>query len=197
MKKQEKEIGFSRFGKGVFPAKASFLLDNPLRKLIKSPKLVADRLSLQSQYHVLEVGAGGGYYSVEVASRLTAGQLTILDIQPNMLDKAMSKLREKGFDSVTAVLADACVLPLRDAQFDRVFMVTVLGEVPDPCKTLQETFRVLRPGGLLSVGEQRTDPDFLSLSFVKSLADNVGFEFVKSFGYRWNYTANFMKPGND
>ena len=35
---------------------------------------------------------------------------------------------------------------------------------------------------------------FLPLSVVRSLAENQGFEFIKSYGRERNYTANFRKP---
>ena len=184
---------FSTFGKGTFPAWASLLLESPLRKLIKSPSKVADRLALQETDQVLEIGAGSGYYSVEVASRLSSGRLTMVDVQQAMLDRAANATRAAGLSNIELHLADAASLPLTAGQFDVVFMVTVLGEVSDPEQSLIEAYRVLRQGGRLSISEQRTDPDFLSLNKVKALAKQAGFIYDSHFGIRWNYTANFCK----
>lgn len=184
---------FSTFGQGTFPASAAFLLESPLRKLIKSPKKVADRLVLNEGQQVLEVGAGSGYYSQEVAARLPVGRLMLVDVQPEMLSRARDSLSITGMANVESILADAACLPIAEEKFDTVFMVTVLGEVSEKQKALNEAFRVLRPGGLLSIGEQITDPDFLSINEVRLLANQAGFVFDKRFGNRWNYTANFYK----
>jgi ubiquinone/menaquinone biosynthesis C-methylase UbiE len=188
-----KKQAFSAFGKGTFPAGAAFLLESPLRKLIKSPNKVADRLCLHEQQRVLELAAGVGYYSLEVADRLNSGQIVLVDVQLDMLSRARHALVTAGLANAELILADAAVLPMTAEQFDTVFMVTVLGEVSDKQQTLNEIYRVLRPGGLLSIGEQRTDPDFLSLNQVTLLANQAGFVFDKQFGNRWNYTANFCK----
>ncbi len=184
---------FSALGKGTFPATAAFLLESPLRKLIKSPTTVADRLCLHQEQHVLELGAGGGYYSLEVAARLPKGHLILVDVQLNMLHRASQSIAGSGFLNTDSIVSDAAFLPIDSAQVDTVFMVTVLGEVFNKRKALNEAFRILRPGGLLSIGEQRTDPDFAALKTVKVLATQAGFVFDKQFGNRWNYTANFHK----
>ena len=194
MKKDNTPKNFKALGKGVFPAKASFLLENPLRKLIKSPKLVAKRLLLNNDHNVLEIGAGSGYYSVEVAQKLKSGSLTLLDIQQEMLDINMQKMKLLGLKNVSATTINAASLPYSSNQFDRIFMVTVLGELNEAALALAEMFRVMRPGALLSVSEQRTDPDFLNLKNVKELAKSTGFIFEKKYGWFWNYTANFTKP---
>ncbi len=187
---QQKE---SAFGKGLYPASAVFLLESPLRKLIKSPKKVADRLSLQTWQQVIELGAGSGYYSQDVANRLPLGRLVLVDIQPGMLFRAKHSLEAAGLENVESILADATVLPVVSEQFDTAFMVTVLGEVSDKAGVIMEIYRVLRAGGLLSIGEQRTDPDFVSLEEVKQLTKQAGFVFDRYFGNRWNFTANFIK----
>ena len=50
-------------------------------------------------------------------------------------------------------------MPFASETFDVVFMVTVLGEVPDRAAAVKEAARVLRPGGEFSVTEAAGDPD--------------------------------------
>ena len=51
--------------------RASHLL-NPLRKLILSPKKLAGRLDLRQDSRVLELGPGPGFFSPEVARRISS-----------------------------------------------------------------------------------------------------------------------------
>ncbi len=185
------------FGRGIFPYRFSATLDFPLRRLILSPRTLADRLHLQKDYRVLEIGPGPGYFSKEVARRLPYGRLELFDLQKEMLKKVRRKLESAGLQNGGFVRGDAAALPFGASKFDRVFLVAVLGEVGDPSACLREIRRVLRPSGILSVTEQPGDPDFLPLPVVRSLAEQNGFQFIESFGRGKNYTVNFGKniPG--
>lgn len=79
-------------GRGVFPHQLSWLIDNAARRLIVSPRTVADRLSLTPASRLLEIGPGSGYFSGEFAKRLPRGRLELFDLQPEMLAKAKAKL---------------------------------------------------------------------------------------------------------
>jgi len=180
-------------GKGAYPPLLSFWLDLPLRRFILSPKKLADRLYLKENFKVLEIGPGSGYFSVEVAKRIPHGYLELFDLQKEMLEKARRKILKAELYNAGFTLGDATNLPYKENVFDVVFLVAVLGEVTDPEVCLQNIYKVLKPSGLLSITEQPGDPDFLPLPVVRSLAEKQGFEFVKIFGRKKNYTANFRK----
>ena len=59
--------------RGIFPRQASFVLDLTLRNTLLSPRKLVVRLPLAAATHVLEVGAGSGFYSLEVARRMSSG----------------------------------------------------------------------------------------------------------------------------
>ena len=141
------------------------------------------------------MGAGSGFYSVEVARRVSEGHLELLDLQPEMLKKAQQKLETKGLSNVGYTLADAGKLSLKADSFDVLFLVAVLGEIADQRAFLREAHRVLKPGGILSVSEHLPDPDFSPFAKVRLLIEKEGFEFLERHGVRWSYTANFRKSG--
>ena len=116
---------------GVFPHEMSFLLDLPWRNIVLSPQTLVARLSLRATSHVLEVGAGSGFYSVEVARKISEGHLVLLDLQPEMLKKAQQKFKAKWLSNVGYTLADAGKLPFKEDAFDVIFLVAVLGEIAD------------------------------------------------------------------
>jgi ubiquinone/menaquinone biosynthesis C-methylase UbiE len=82
---------------------------------------------------VLEIGPGTGLQALHVARLLgDEGRLNIIDVQDEMLDHVMSRARTAGITSIAAANADARQLPFPDATFDAAYLVTVLGEIPDP-----------------------------------------------------------------
>lgn len=181
-------------GRGTCPYQFSFILSSFLRRFILTPETLAERLHLDKTSRVLELGPGPGYFSVEIASRLPQGHLVLFDIQAEMLQKARRKLQAAGHSNTAYMQGSAEALPCPADTFDIAFLIAVLGEVPDAGRCLQSLYRVMCPGGLLSITEQPGDPDFQPLATVRALAEGYGFEWVKSFGQGKNYTANFRKP---
>src|SRR4029453_700291 len=64
---QWSQLWFNNLKMRYYPHQLSFLIDNPLRRLLISPSQFADRLSLNESSRVLEIGPGSGYFSVEIA----------------------------------------------------------------------------------------------------------------------------------
>lgn len=183
------------FGRGVFPHELRWVLDVPGRGLIMSARTVAERLLVRPDAQVLEVGAGSGYYSVEVARKIPDGELTLLDIQQEMLDVCAQKLKAAGIRNFSTKQADGKALPFPDDSFDALFLATVFGEIEDREAFLREALRVLRPGGVLSITEHHPDPDFEDAQEVAEHLRAHGFVPLQKLGWRWAYTLNACKPG--
>lgn len=180
-------------GRGVYPHQLAFLLRIPLRSLLFSPRSLCEQLRLNPASRVLEIGPGPGFFSVAVARRIPLGRLVLLDLQREMLAKARRRLVRAALANVDYVQADAMALPLRGGTIDRAFLVTVLGEVPDPLACVAEVARVLRPGGLLCVTELPGDPDALSAEQVRGFAARAGLESLDSVRVRGGFSATFRR----
>jgi ubiquinone/menaquinone biosynthesis C-methylase UbiE len=181
-------------GPGRYPVEYASWLLNPLRNLIAPPGRIVDRLELAAGDRVLEVGCGPGFFSPTVARRLAHGHLTLFDAQPPMLEMAAQRLQRLGLSNFTIVAGTAEALPFADATFDVVFMITVLGEVPDRAAALTEAARVLRPRGQFSATEAAGDPDRVKGAELDGLAAQAGL----APGQRWLgiliKTFNYRKP---
>jgi ubiquinone/menaquinone biosynthesis C-methylase UbiE len=118
--------------------------------------------------------------------------LELLDLQPEMLEKAMRKLR--GFSNVGHAASDAGVrIPYAADYFDVVTMVAVLGEITDREACVRETFRVLQPGGILAIHEHLPDPDRIGFAELTRLVESVGYRLSRRLGPVWNFTALFER----
>lgn len=104
------------------------------------PEGVYDALPLSSS-DVLELGAGTGIASAELASR--AQTLVVTDVGPRMLARGLSKHSWPG------VVAAAEQLPFSEGSFDLVCGAQMWHWTSDPAGA--EVARVLRPGGLLAL----------------------------------------------
>ena len=101
----------------------------------------------------LEIGAGTGYFTLNLLRAGVIGHATCSDISPGMLETLAENARELGFDVRTRP-ADAERLPFEDASFDLVLGHAVLHHIPDLPRAFAEFARVLAPGGtILFAGE--------------------------------------------
>lgn len=178
----------------AYPAELAFMLRNPLRRLILSPRGMVRRLDPAPTDRVLEVGPGPGYFSLELAQAVPRGMLLLMDLQPAMLAKARTRLSRARARNVRYQAADARALPYAEASIDLALLVAVLGEVPDKKAALAELYRVVRPGGRLNLTEQPGDADFISLAEITALAEQAGFQATRHWGGRSNYSAEFRRP---
>jgi len=176
------------------PASLAWVVNNPIRRWYMRP--VLDRVGISPGETVLEVGPGPGAFTFDAARRLgPTGQLVAVDIQPEMIAKLEHRVDEAGLTNVATHVASAYDLPLPDDSVDRAFLVTVLPEIPDQIRALQEIYRVLKPGGLLSVTEEFMDPDYPRRQTTIRWAEAAGFEVEARYGSWAIYTLNFKKRG--
>jgi SAM-dependent methyltransferase len=97
----------------------------------------------------LEIGAGTGYFSLNLLQLGLIERATVTDISPGMLEALGRSAAALGLE-VEAVRSEAEQLPFGDAGFDLVFGHAVLHHIPDLDRALGEFRRVLRPGGVLA-----------------------------------------------
>src|SRR5436190_13033227 len=100
-------------------------------------------------HNALEVGAGTGYFTLNLLQAGVVREAACVDISPGMLRTLRANARELGLDVRTRA-CDAEALPFEDASFDLVFGHAVLHHLPDLERAFAEFHRVLRPGGTLA-----------------------------------------------
>lgn len=129
-----------------------------------------DLLELAPGLSVLDLGCGPGADLAAMAEAVTtSGRIVGVDIDPKMVEAASTRLADHPHVEVR--LGDGHGLPFEDATFDRARTDRALQHVADPSTVLSELRRVLKPGGLLRIGE----PDWDSLVIDGDLEMNRAF----------------------
>ena len=103
---------------------------------------------------VLDLGSGAGTDSLVAAQMVGEhGQVTGIDMTPEMLAKARAAAAEMGAANVEFVESEAERLPFPDESFDVVISNGVIDLIPDKDAVFAELFRVLVPGGRIQIAD--------------------------------------------
>lgn len=124
------------------------------RRCIRYVRERAERMLPSRRYQrVLELGAGTGFFLLNLWQAGYVGQAHATDLSPGMLAVCAENARRIGCD-LRLRTADAEALPYPDGAFDLVVGHAILHHLPRPHAALREAFRVLAPGGaVLFAGE--------------------------------------------
>ena len=110
---------------------------------------------LQPGEVVLDIGSGGGIDTILAARRVgPSGKAIGLDIVPDMCERARTNAAEAGVEAWTEFrLGEMEQIPLPDASVDVVISNGVLTLSARKSRALAEIFRVLKPGGRISLSD--------------------------------------------
>ena len=143
----------------------------------------------------LEIGAGTGYFSLNLLRQGILSDVTCTDVSAGMLETLASSAERMHLD-VETVVCDAENLPFPDNSFDVVFGHAVLHHIPNLDKAFAEFRRVLKPGGLVAFcGEPSRTGDRLA-AYPKRVALAISPIWRRAMGAR-KHTGSDGSWGKD
>ncbi|WP_341527814.1 bifunctional demethylmenaquinone methyltransferase/2-methoxy-6-polyprenyl-1,4-benzoquinol methylase UbiE [Nostoc sp. UHCC 0302] len=132
----------------------------------------------------LDLCCGSGDLALRLARRVgTTGQVYGVDFSPNLLETAKERSKKQyPQPAIVWVEADALNLPFEDNQFDAATMGYGLRNVTDISRSLQELYRVLKPGAKAAIldfhrpsnPQLRTFQQWYLNNFVVPVANHLG-----------------------
>jgi len=123
-------------------------LEDPARLEALPQAAVVELLRLSGAETIVDYGAGTGIYTVAVAEAVPNGKVYAVEALPQLVELLREKITPELTDLICVCETDDNVVPLDDAEADRVVMVDVLHHLHDQPDALEEVVRVLRPDGL-------------------------------------------------
>lgn len=176
------------------PSWLAWTLETPFMELAAGSATILARAAVGPGMRVLDAGCGAGRLTLPAADRVGAsGEVVALDVQPGMLEMVEKRVGASGATNVRprqGRLGEGVVEP---SHYDRILLVTVLGEAADRRAVLDELATALKPGGILSITEILLDPHYQRPGTVRRLALEAGLSPAGFFGSVLAYTANFTK----
>jgi 2-polyprenyl-3-methyl-5-hydroxy-6-metoxy-1,4-benzoquinol methylase len=141
--------------------------------ILQQRRETACRSSVTNPGKILELGCGSGQYTFGLADEFPDAEIWGVDLSVRQLEECQRRANEKGC-SWHLLQAAAEDTGLDGAQFDLVTSYAVFHELPVPVirQVINESFRLLKPGGMMLIGDvkayhacnhyQRWKADFLN-----------------------------------
>lgn len=172
-----------------FDVKNKHKLDNPKRREMLPSEKTLISLGLKTGDIMADIGCGIGYFSIP-ASKIVgeSGKIFAMDISKEMLQEVDLKVKENDITNIETILTEENDLKLNYDNATIAFISTVLHEVQDKEKFINEIKRCVCPNGRIAIVEwQKIRGEFgppvdhrLDKSEVISIVDKLGFSEIQS-----------------
>lgn len=160
------------------------------RAIFKHREAIVDALGLRPGMAVADVGAGTGFFTALIATRVAdSGRVYAVDIAKNFLEHIRTTAKEAGISNITTVHCDDHSTKLDEESVDLVYVCDTYHHFEFPEDTLASIHAALRPGGQLVIVDferVRGVQSEWALNHVRcgkgTVADEVrdaGFDFVE------------------
>jgi ubiquinone/menaquinone biosynthesis C-methylase UbiE len=120
------------------------------------PDQILETLELQLGQTVADIGAGGGYFSLQFAETVgKRGKVYAVDTNPEFLEFIRDHAQEKGLTNLEAVLVTEDNLTLPARRLDLIFMRNICHHLQNRAKYFRKLRSLLRPHGRIAIIEYR------------------------------------------
>lgn len=144
--------GFPKAERPVAPTVSDRWSTEPDRDRRREATAVMAEAGVKPGMTVADIGAGSGYYTIRLASRVgTKGRVLAEDIVRAYHDQLAARVLHDQLDNVSVKLGEADDPGLPERSFDRIFMVHMYHEVAEPYEFLWNLRPSLAPDGMVAV----------------------------------------------
>lgn len=164
-------------------------LERPERVDEEKPDQLIELLDLKPGQSVADIGAGTGYISWRMAEKVgREGKVFAVDIQQEMLDLLLEKMKSRGHQNVVPVLGTITNVHLPANAIDLAIMVDVYHEFSHPHEMMQSLVAALKPGGRIAFIEYRAEDPKVPIKRVHKMTEAQVRKEAAAAGLAWEKT---------
>jgi len=167
-------------------------LERPERVQQERTDLLIEKLALKPTNHVVDLGAGSGYFTFRIAPLVPQGKVYAVDISPEMLAIVRAKMRKSNAENIETVLSTVTDLKLENNSADCVLIVDAYHEFSHPLEMGKSIYNTLKPGGKLVLIEYRMEDPGIPIKKLHKMSQKQAIQEISAVGLKWEETSEAL-----
>ena len=167
-------------------------LERPERVQQERTDLLIEKLALKPTDHVVDLGAGSGYFTFRMAPLVPKGKVYAVDISPEMLAIIRAKMRKSNAENIETVLSTVTDLKLEKNSADCVLIVDAYHEFSHPLEMGKAIYDTLKPGGKLVLIEYRMEDPGIPIKKLHKMSQKQAIQEISAVGLKWEETSEAL-----
>jgi ubiquinone/menaquinone biosynthesis C-methylase UbiE len=160
-------------------------LERSQREIEELPETALEKIGIREGQTVADVGAGSGYFTVRLATRVGAsGKVYAVDVQPEMLAIIRKRIGSLNLTNVEPVLGSESDPKLPPKALDLILMVDVYHELSQPQRMLRKMRAALKDDGRLVLLEYRKEDPHIPIRLEHKMSVAEAKQELEAEGFR-------------
>jgi len=136
----------------IIPKIKAWVLNREARAKQSEPERVIQSLSLKPGDRVADIGAGGGYFAMELAGKVgSEGKVFAVESDRTLLKELERTMKTRRIDSIETVQTSGGVPNLPHKNLDLIFFRNIYHHLNDRIVYFTELKNLLKPAGRVAV----------------------------------------------
>ncbi|MFB9844766.1 class I SAM-dependent methyltransferase [Mucilaginibacter ginsenosidivorans] len=186
------KVYFGREIANIMDFKGSAWLERNSRQKEENSDLTIEKLPIGKNSVVADIGAGTGYYTFKIASKVPQGRVYAVEIQDNAVTYLKNKAGQLDGKNVTVIKGKEQSPGLPENAIDLVIMVDVYHELMYPHEMLQSIRKALKPNGRLLLIEYRAEDPKVEIRALHKMTVGQALKELKANGFQLAGDGEFL-----
>ncbi|MEJ7736620.1 MAG: class I SAM-dependent methyltransferase [Chitinophagaceae bacterium] len=167
-------------------------LERNNRQQEENTNLAISELPIADTSTVADIGAGTGYYTFRMASKLPKGKVYAVEIQDELISFLTNKKKDLGNTNVTVVKGNSQSPNLPENSIDLAIMVDVYHELLYPFEMLRSIRKALRPNGKILLLEYKAEDPSIAIKELHKMSVAQVTKELSANGFFLSYKGDFL-----
>ena len=186
------KIYFNREIAHIMDFKGSAWLERNSRQTEENSNLTIEKLPIDKNSTIADIGAGTGYYTFKIAPKVPQGRVYAVEIQDEMIAALNERKKELNAANVEVIKGSITSPNLPANSIDLAVMVDVYHELEFPVEMLESIKKSLKEdGNLLLIEYKGEDPAVAIRPLHKTTVEQLNKELGAN-GFKLAYEGKFL-----